>query len=123
MQPSSSNPRQPSTIGTLIYILWGPIAWGGQLTTVYVGHTWLCAFQAMTFANAMIAAATILALASIAPVLLVPRWAGSLAGLDPRRTDAAHLITISRWLAFLSALAALWTGATFLIVEACQLGR
>jgi hypothetical protein len=35
MQPST--PPEPSALGTLVFIMWGAIVWGLQLTAVYVG--------------------------------------------------------------------------------------
>lgn len=123
MKPSSSDRAPPSTLGTLVYILWGPIGWGGQLTLVYVGHTVFCALGATPLVDVLIGLATAFAMASIAPIILAPTWPGALVRLHPQDADAGSLMVIARWLAVLASLAVLWTGATLLLVDACMFAR
>lgn len=114
----------PSTIGTLVFILWGLIVWGLQLTSVYVGHTWFCALGSPTSATAILSAAlTLLAIAAILPVLLAPAWSAAFAGLREDRQDDRHLMAAARIIAVLSFIAAIWTGATAIFVQACELSR
>ena len=115
--------REPSTLGTLAFILWGLIGWGLQFTAVYVGHTWLCAIGASTGATGVaVAILTALAIAAILPVAISPGWAAALIGLRPEK-DTLHLIHIARAVALLSIVASLWTGGVALFVNACELGR
>ena len=114
--------REPSTVGTLVFLMWGLIVWGLQFTVLYLSHTWLCALGAQAAATGILSAIlTIVAVVAIALVLLAPAWAGQLAGL--RQGDHAHLLTIARAVALLSTVAALWTGATAAFVESCALAR
>jgi len=114
--------REPSTAGTLIFLMWGLIVWGLQFTVLYLAHTWFCALGASTAATGILAAIlTMLAIVAIAPVLLAPARMARLAGL--READSAHLLTIARVVAFVSTVAAVWTGAAVVFVDACALTR
>jgi hypothetical protein len=116
--------RQPSTGRTLVFIMWGPVAWAVQLTVVYAGHTWFCALGwSPGAAGLLIVAMTIAALAFIAPILCWPQRAARPARLNPTDTDARHLIRMARYLALLSGVAIVWTGTTFALVDACVLTR
>ena len=115
--------HEPSTLGTLAFILWGLIAWGLQFTTVYIGHTLLCALGAPPgMTDAAVAVLTAIAVIAILPVAAAPARAAALVGLKPDE-DTLHLIVIARAVALLSIVAALWTGATAIFIQACVLGR
>ena len=117
-------PHEPSTIGTLAFLLWGPIVWGLQFTAIYLGHTWLCALGASPGTTTALAAiVTAVAVAAILPVAWAPARPAALAGLDRRDDDPRHLILVARAVALLSIIAALWTGAAAIVVEACELAR
>lgn len=114
-----------SALGTLVFLLWGLIAWGLQFTAVYVGHTWLCAMGAApALGDLMVAALTALAIAAILPVAVAPSRMAGLAGFRiTDLEDARSLFLIARAIALLSLLAAAWTGVTAAFVQACELAR
>lgn len=116
--------QRPSTLGTLVYILWGLIVWGLQFTAVYVGHTWICALGVPGAATEVLTAVlTALAVVLILPVALAPGRVARVAALRPEDADAKHLILVARVIAILSIVAALWTGATAGFLQSCALGR
>ncbi|MGK9167661.1 hypothetical protein KXR53_15255 [Inquilinus limosus] len=116
--------REPSTIGTLVFLMWGLVVWGLQLTAIYVGHAWLCALGAPADATALLAVVlTILAVAAILPVAWSPSRPAALAGLKEPAGDLRHLMAIARVVALLSIVAAIWTGATAIFIKACELAR
>jgi hypothetical protein len=120
MRPTTQ--REPSTVGTLVFLMWGLIVWGLQFTALYLAHTWFCALGASTAATGILAAIlTIIAVFAIAPVLLAPALMGKLVGL--RQGDSTHLLTVARVVALLSTVAAIWTGAAVIVVDACALTR
>ena len=116
--------HEPSTIGTLVFLMWGLVVWGLQFTAIYVGHTWFCALGASPMATTALATIlTAVAVAAILPVALAPSRPAALAGLDRPNDDLRHLILIARAVALLSIVAALWTGAAAIVVGACELAR
>lgn len=114
-----------SALGTLIFLMWGLIVWGLQFTAVYVGHTWLCAMGAApVLADLLVAALTVLAIAVILPVAIAPAQMAGLAGYRAGDLDDARsLFLIARAIALLSLVAAVWTGATAIFIQACELAR
>jgi hypothetical protein len=122
MQPST--PREPSALGTLVFIMWGAIVWGLQLTAVYVGHTWLCALRVPAVTtDVLMAALTALAITAILPILAAPGPSARFAGLRTGDGDSRHLTSIARVIAALSLVATLWTGATAVFLQACAFAR
>lgn len=116
--------REPSTIGTLVFVLWGLVVWGLQFTAMYLGHTWFCALGAsLGTTTALAAILTAVAVAAILPVAWAPSRPAALAGLDSRDDDPRHLILMARAVALLSIIAALWTGGAAIVVGACELAR
>jgi hypothetical protein len=115
---------QPSTLGTLVFILWGLIVWGLQFTAIYVGHTWVCALGIPAASTGVVSVVlTALAIALILPVAIAPARAAGIVALRREDTDSTHLIVIARTVAQLSIVAALWTGGTAAFVQSCALGR
>jgi hypothetical protein len=118
--------NDPSTLGTLVFLLWGLIVWGLQFTALYVLHTWFCALGAPGSATVVVSGAlTAIAVALIAPVALAPASAGRMRPVGLRRddSDGRHLVLIARVVGILAIVAALWSGATVAFVQACALGR
>jgi len=113
-----------TTIGTILFLLWGLVIWGLQFSASYLAHTWLCRLGASaTVIDAVIAGLTVLAVALIAPLAFQHDWSARLAGVRGGEADAGHLKTVARTVALLSILAALWTGLGALLVDACVIGR
>lgn len=116
--------RNPSTAGTLAYLLFGLLVWSLQLVFVYGGHTLVCALGAPhEHASWLVIAATLACIAALAVFLLqqnaVARWIG----LVPRMRERAGLDRIAQLVAVLAGAAVLWTGATALLVSSCVQGR
>jgi hypothetical protein len=115
---------KPSTLGTLVYILFGLIAWAVQLTLVYAGHTLACrlGWQAAT-ADALVLGVSVVPAVAVVAFLAAPapfaRWLGLHPGMDDRRVYDRF----ARAVAVLATVAILWTGATALLVTACTQGR
>lgn len=113
-----------SSIGTLIFLLWGLIGWGLQFTASYVGHTWLCAIGApLGASHVLVAVLGVIAVVVILPVALVPGRVAPLARVRAEGADGRHLETIARVIAALSVVAAIWTAAAAFTLQACALGR
>jgi hypothetical protein len=113
--------REPWTVGTLVFLMWGLIVWGLQFTALYLAHTWFCALGAPGAALDILAAVlSATAVVVILPVLLAPAWSGRLVGLQE---EQPHLLMIARTVALMSMIAALWIGATVAFVDACALAR
>lgn len=116
--------REPSTAGTLVFLMFGPLVWAGHLTLVYGGHTLVCLRGGMADAAGMyVLAVTVVAVLIVCSFIFqLERWAramGLLTGEDANRTTHR----IARLLAILSLIAVLWSGATVGLVSACVQGR
>jgi hypothetical protein len=122
MKPDTlTHGRRPSTIATIVFLLWGLIVWGLQFSFVYVGHTWLCALGWQDEASLiLVGVATVLSATLIAPVVFAPARLSRLTGLERQGADARSLHTIARLIGVLSLVAVVWTGAAALIVQACS---
>lgn len=115
---------KPSTPGTLIYLLFGPILWAIQLTVVYGGHTLVCS-QGGTAAAAhsmTLVVSAVIGIADLAFLLAPGAFARGL-GLT-RDMDARRAYERVAWVGGALALVAIvWTGTTVLVVDACLQGR
>lgn len=112
--------RGPSTIATMLFLLWGLIVWGLQFSLVYVGHTFLCGLGGQEHASSiLVGTATVFSVALIAPIVIAPVQVSRLTGLERQRPDTNAIITIARLIGALSLIAAIWTGSAALIVQAC----
>ena len=112
--------RDPSTIATMLFLLWGLIVWGLQFSLVYVGHTFLCALGGQEHTSSiLVGTATVFSVALIAPIVITPVQVSRLTGLERQRPDTNAIITIARLIGALSLIAAIWTGSAALIVQAC----
>lgn len=115
---------QPSTTGTLFYLLFGLIVWAAQLTLLYGAHTLVCALGASTAINTVIVGSvTIIAAAALLLLLLFQNRAARICGLPPRAEDRGTYDAITRTVCLLSLIAVFWTGMTAVIIEACAQGR
>lgn len=123
MEPSSN--RQG--IGTLIFILTGPIVWAAHLTLVYGSQSSLCAFNAGDGSGgnstvvAIILFATIASIAAVGFSAVHPGFVHALiARAAPPAEQAEFIVTIMRILAGLSMLAMLYAGLGAIILPACH---
>lgn len=114
----------PSTVGTLLYILAGLLAWALQFTAVYGGHTLVCALGASpALASAMVIVVTAATAVALALFLLMQDRSAWFFGLHEDTAGRASYDTISRLVGFLSLVAILWTGATVFVLNSCIQGR
>ena len=107
-------------MGTLVYLLLGPIAWAMHLMVVYGSHTLICAREGGSGASETILAATLIVLAMLAAAIAAPGAAQR--ALDQSDSNAVGYRfhrRVMRWLAFLSAVGVAWAGSTALIVGPC----
>jgi hypothetical protein len=115
---------KPSTLGTLVYILFGLIVWAAQLTLVYLGHTLACRLGwPLQAADVLVLGGSIALAAIVIAFLAAPAPVARRLGLPPGMEDRRVYDRFARAIALLAAVAILWTGATALLVAACTQGR
>lgn len=106
----------------LVFMLWGPMIWGLQFTASYAGHAVLCAQGVPPMASRLLVVAAILAIITIAPMVLQARRIARRMGLTAAGGGDA-LILVARTIAGLSVIAALWTACGALLLQSCITGR
>jgi hypothetical protein len=119
MSPERAN-AEPSVIGALLFILFGPLTWGAQFTALYLAHTLLCVTVAET-ATVIVAVAviTVLPIGVLAwAVIHRDRLARPL-GLTRDVSDRPLYDSVHVLLSFLSGTAIIWSGWTAAAVTAC----
>ncbi len=117
------NPK-PSTVGTLVYILFGPILWALQLAVIYGGHTLACS-QGGTPATGewLVYAASIVPGVVVLAFLVVQSPFARMMGLTRAMEDRKAYDRIAWVTALLSEFGIVWSGVTALVVTACTQGR
>jgi hypothetical protein len=116
--------HQAPVIGTLAYILFGPIMWALQLGIVYGGHTVICTSGAPAgFAQIIVLAITAFAALTLLAFLLGQRHAARFFGLLEETAGRRTYDSLSRIIGILSMIAIIWAGGTALLVTACVQGR
>lgn len=109
-----------SSVGTLVYLQVGPIAWALHLALVYGLQPMICARSA-TASTVLVLLATAICLAAVAAALI---WSRGLAGVLRARaaTQASRRFhrRVMRWAGLLAAVGIIWTGAAATIVPACD---
>lgn len=119
-------PRQAPVLGTILFLLFGPLIWAVHLFTVYAGHASLCEAgdrlplldaDALPWllGGATAAALLILALGSVRPAI-VRRL---LRATSPAHDEMAFTTSVMRMLAALSALGVVFAGVAILLVPLC----
>lgn len=111
----------PPPVGTLVYLMAGPIAWGLHFTLVYGIHVLLC-LSAPGLVATIVVGVTVLAVAAVAAFLLRQRSAAALLGLGDSEWRAGG-DRIARAAAWLSIVAVAWSGTAALVVDACAQAR
>lgn len=115
-------------IGTLVFILVGPIIWAVHLTLVYGSQSSLCAFNLVEDRSGgtdaivyIILAATALFIAAAGFGAVRASFVYTLiAGTDPPLEQIGFIIATMRILAGLSILAMLYVGLSAVILPACD---
>ncbi len=118
---------QPSTAGTIFYLLIGPIVWSAHLTALYFSQSMLCAHRLaeLTIAGVgvvpfIIVTATAVALAMLIAAMLAPAALERLANASGgSRSEMAFRRRVMMALAILSATGVAWAGATILMLPTC----
>lgn len=115
-------------IGTLVFILVGPIVWAAHLTLIYGSHASLCALnmgEDGSGGNGAVAAiilfATIAGIAAVGFSAVRPGFVHALiARIAPSAEQVGFIVKIMRVLAGLSMLAMLYTSLGAVILPACE---
>lgn len=109
-------------IGTLVFILVGPILWAVHLTVTYGAQSSLCAFDAAseTFITAMIIGSAAVFIGLTALAMLKERSCFALlAGTSPPDEQWPFLKTLMKLLGALSVLGMIYFSIASLILPAC----
>ncbi|WP_367716634.1 hypothetical protein AB2N04_01780 [Nitratireductor sp. GISD-1A_MAKvit] len=116
--------RKPSTPGTLLFILLGPLIWAAHFTLSYGSHTLLCRLEAQAATTTLFVTATsLVAVALLSWFLIKPDAFSRSLGIADRKEHAQPLKMIAMLLAGLSIMAVLWGGLTVSFLSACVQGR
>ena len=115
---------KPSTVGTLVYILFGLIMWALQFTVLYGGHTLVCS-QGGTPATGdwLVYSASIVPGAIVLAFLVAQSAFARVLGLTGDMEDRRIYDRFAWFVALLSWFAIIWTGSTALVLMACTQGR
>ena len=115
-------------IGTLIFILVGPIVWAVHLTLIYGSQSSLCAFnlgEDRSGGNDAVVAIILIATAVFVAIVGFSAVRASfvhtlIARADPPEEQFGFIVTIMRILAGLSIVAMLYAGIGAVILPACD---
>ncbi len=114
-------------MGTLVFILTGPIIWAIHLTLVYGSQSSLCAFNAGESATGrnvvvgIILAVTVLCIAATGYSAARPGFVHALiARASLPAEQAGFIVTVMRILAGLSILAMFYAGLGAVMLPACE---
>ncbi len=110
--------REPPIAGAILFLLAGPILWGGHLLAVYTFHAVACAAGG-PWATALVPGSIVLVtLAAAGALLLTLSFPRKLAQVL-RCADQPFLIRAGRLLTVLSLTGVLWTGSGALALAPC----
>lgn len=115
-------------MGTLVFILVGPLVWTLHLTVIYGSQSLLCALnpgEDRSMGNAAVVAIILVATAAFVAVagfsVARPSFVHALiARADLPADQAGFIVTIMRVLAWLSILAMLYAGLGAVMLPACD---
>ena len=113
------------TIGTVLFVLFGPIVWAGHLLVTYGGHASLCAFGVTSIGRlptlpVLLWSATAAALALLAGGLLWPSGVRRLLRVESSlETENRWLEGLMRLLTGQSLLGVAYAGVAILLVPNC----
>lgn len=110
------------TLGTILFLMAGPILWAGDFTVIYGAQSSLCAFAALD-QGAIGMLVSLATGAFILADLAALRWPQPLfrflAGAAPPASEWPFILGVMRGLAALSALAMLYFAFASLLLPAC----
>ncbi len=110
-------------IGTLVFILVGPILWAADLTTIYGAQSALCAFGVLPQAAVgwlVIAKSVLLMLAAVLALAMPRPLFKVLVGAQPPSEQWEFLQGVMRVLGALSVLAMLYFTLAATLLPACS---
>jgi hypothetical protein len=115
---------RPNVVGTILFILFGPIVWAAQLGVSYAAHAALCAAGDRLPLGApalpwVLGAAMVVAVLLIAVAMLSPNLVRVPVGAVRRGEDAAFATAVMRTLGLLSLLGVGYFGLTMLLLPLC----
>lgn len=109
-------------IGTLVFLIFGPILWALDLTMIYGAQSSLCAFEALpqSAIALLIGGVTLGLIFVVAWALLRPDpFFGALTGATPPDEQWPFLVAVMRGLAGLSLLAMVYFASAILLMPTC----
>jgi hypothetical protein len=118
--------REGSIVGTLIFILFGPIVWALHLMATYAGHASLCDVGAgrpdlLAPLPVVLAAATMVAALLLGTAVVRPGLVRSVLRAVPASSPEAGFATrVMQWLVLLSLFGVTFSGLAMLILPLCQ---
>ena len=110
-------------IGTLLFLLTGPLIWAGHLTVLYGAQSSLCAFDAVdertvTFLGLGLSA--LFVIIDLAAIVWSRPLMNLLSGDEAPHQLTSFLVKLMRGLAALSAVAMTYFALAVLVLPACQ---
>ena len=110
-----------STVGTLVYLLIGPVIWAAHFMTVYAAQGWLCAIgAAQDRIIAAVFALTLPPLLALAAALFMPAGLARLLRASDWGEETQHFLAgAMRLLSLLSLLAVLYFATAAALLPAC----
>jgi len=113
-----------SVVGTMLFILFGPIVWAAHLGVSYAAHAALCAAgdRLPLGANALpwvLGAATVVAVLVITIAMLSPQLVRAPIGAVREGEDARFATAVIRTLGLLSLMGVGYFGLTMLLLPLC----
>ena len=115
---------QAPAVGTLVYILFGPLLWGLQLAAIYAGHTLMCAVGLPGgVTRVMVLAVTAVVALVLLAFLIRQRFAARFFGLLDHTAGRRTYDSVSRTIGILALIAIAWAGGTVLVVASCVQAR
>ncbi|MDW9356084.1 hypothetical protein HR059_22865 (plasmid) [Sinorhizobium meliloti WSM1022] len=114
--------REPPIAGAILFLLAGPILWGGHLLAVYTFHAVACAVGGSWATTIVPGSIVVATLATAGALLLAFSFPGKLAQAlrcADQGDDQPFLIRAERLLTVLALTGVLWTGSGALALGPC----
>lgn len=114
--------HEPPIAGTILFLLTGPILWGGHLLAVYSFHAVACAVagqRTTAIVQGSILAATLVTAGALLLAFLFPGKLARLLLCADRGDEQRFLVRACRLLTFLSLMGVLWAGSGALVLAPC----
>lgn len=117
--------RQASIVGTLVFMLFGPLVWGAQMTLAYAAHASLCAAGDRLPLGAgalpwVLGGVGLLALVVLGTALAWPAPLRHLLRAPGETEEGSFAQGVMRLLALLALFGSVFLSMTMLLVPLCQ---